>query len=94
MEDGAPKLQCSQFNTPDILGLYRMRKSGMYHSQMKAMQAHGPASSYCLPATSLVLGTSWDEWLMGISLLVHKVGVITLLSLVFCGRSQDIPVVQ
>jgi len=27
----------------------------MYHSQVKALQAHGPASSYCLPAIKMVL---------------------------------------
>lgn len=28
----------------------------MYLSQVKAMQAHGPVSSYSLPATKLALG--------------------------------------
>lgn len=62
-------------------------------SQVKAIEAHGPASSSCLPVTKLILGYNVLARLKG-WLRLEKLGVATLLALPFYRRYQDIPVVR
>lgn len=71
-----------------------MRKSGTYYGQVKAIEAHGPATTYCLPATKLILGRNILARLNGWWELAFCFSKLELsLALAFCGRSQDIPVV-